>query len=249
MSVLELQPPARRGPDLSRRPDRAENPFGGAAPSRLPVQEEPGDACMLAFQRGDDDAFRRLVERFQVPVFRFLVGKVGDRDRADDLTQEVFLRVFRARKSYRPTASFRGWLFTIAHRIALNELRSLRRRFRVFARGLPSPSRPPRSEAEPSAEEFWSQVPDPKGRPPEEGAEAAEVGRQVEELIQGLPPNQRAALELVVGGELSYAEAATVLGTSVAAVRSLLVRARGALRLGLGRDDSGRPIQDPQEDE
>jgi RNA polymerase sigma-70 factor (ECF subfamily) len=204
---------------------------------------------MLAFQGGDDEAFRRLLEAFQASVFRFLVGRVGDAGRAEDLTQEVFLRVFRARDKYRPTASFRGWLFTIAHRLALNELRSRRRRFRIFARRLPSASLSTESSAEPSADEFWSQIPDPKGRPPEEAAETAEVEHRIGELMDRLPPNQRVALELVAAEGLSYAEAAAVLGTTVSAVRSLLVRAREALRRGLSRTEPSEGTADPQEDE
>lgn len=89
---------------------------------------DPDVKLMLAVQRDDASAFEELMLRYQGRVVSLLRHLVGNRDQAEDLTQEVFLRVFRARKSYVPGAKFTTWLFTIAHNVALNALRSRQRR-------------------------------------------------------------------------------------------------------------------------
>ena len=88
---------------------------------------------MLAFQAGDSTAFDDIVYRYQQPVQNFLRRYLRDRDRMEDLTQEVFIRVYKSRERYQPTAKLRTWLFTIATRLALNEIRSIRRKRRVFS--------------------------------------------------------------------------------------------------------------------
>ena len=92
-----------------------------------------GRELMLAFQAGDSTAFDDIVYRYQQPVQNFLRRYLRDRDRMEDLTQEVFIRVYKSRERYQPTAKLRTWLFTIATRLALNEIRSIRRKRRVFS--------------------------------------------------------------------------------------------------------------------
>ena len=72
-------------------------------------EEKLGRQLMLAFQKGDKSAFERLVVRYQAAVYHFLYRFLRDPNRAEDLTQEVFLRVFRSRRRYRPTAGFKTW--------------------------------------------------------------------------------------------------------------------------------------------
>ena len=92
-----------------------------------------GRELMLAFQAGNSAAFDDIVYRYQQPVQNFLRRYLRDRDRMEDLTQEVFIRVYKSRERYQPTAKLRTWLFTIATRLALNEIRSIRRKRRVFS--------------------------------------------------------------------------------------------------------------------
>ncbi len=193
---------------------------------------DPAAEWMAAFSSGDEEAFERIVDAFKDSVLRFLCRRVRDADRAEDLLQEVFIRVYRARQGYRPTASFRTWLFTIANRLALNEIRAVRRRRRIFA---PSPSEGKASEDDLSVDDFWANVADRDPTGPAEALERKELESVLEGLLESLPPNQRLAVELVSGDQLSYAEAAGVMGVSVAAVRSLLVRARQCLKDGLDR--------------
>src|SRR5262245_55739762 len=89
--------------------------------------ERPDGELMTHIARGDPDAFDTLFLRHQRSVFGFVLRMVGDAALAEDLTQECFLRVWRARHSYQPTAAFRTWLLTIARRLALDALKRPRR--------------------------------------------------------------------------------------------------------------------------
>ncbi|MEM7233926.1 MAG: RNA polymerase sigma factor [Planctomycetota bacterium] len=185
-----------------------------------------GRDWMLRFQSGDDSAFDRIVELYEDAVRHFLYRFLSDRNRADDLTQEVFLRVFRSRSRYQPTAGLKTWLFTIANRLALNEIRGLRRRRRVFA----EVNEDPDEGAAP-----WEQSSDHREESPEDRVQRRELECLIDELIDELPTNQRSALMLSRAGELSYSEIGDVLGVSVMAVKSLLMRARETMRRRLRR--------------
>jgi len=184
---------------------------------------------MLAFQAGDETAFDRIVERHWVSVRRFIGRSVTDAGRAEDLTQEAFIRVYRSRHRYRPSAGFNTWLFTIANRLALNEARSRRRRSKVF-RDAPGAGSPEQNDA---SDNFWANIEDPRVETPGERLERKELETVMEELIRRLSPGQRAAIELQRAGRFSYREIAQILDVSVPAVKSLLVRAREALRAGV----------------
>ena len=95
------------------------------------TESDPDVRLMLRVRDDDADAFRRLVERYQDRLTSVLTYQVGDADRAEDLAQEVFLRVYRSRKRYEPGAKFSTWLFTIANNVGLNALRTLSRRKEV----------------------------------------------------------------------------------------------------------------------
>jgi RNA polymerase sigma-70 factor (ECF subfamily) len=92
---------------------------------------DPDVRLMLRVRDDDAGAFEELVIRYQGRLLNVLENLVRDRDRAEELAQDVFLRVFRARKRYEPTARFSTWLFTIAHNVASNALRSHARRREV----------------------------------------------------------------------------------------------------------------------
>jgi len=188
---------------------------------------------MLAFQSGDDRAFDEIVRGHESAVRQFLFRYVRDRHRAEDLTQEVFVRVFRSRCRYEATAGFRTWLFTIATRLALNEIRGLRRRRRVFADV-------DTSDAVGAAP--WDLALDRRTPGPRETAESHELGEALSRLIDDLPENQRAAVILSRVEDLPYREIAAVLGVSTMAVKSLLMRARETLRRRLERYLQGRSL-------
>jgi RNA polymerase sigma-70 factor (ECF subfamily) len=177
---------------------------------------------MLAFRDGDDGAFDRLFERWAGRVLRFVARMVKEPGVAEDLVQETFLRVWRARARYQPEARFSTWLFTIAGNAARNELR------RPF-RGKPHDSLD--DEREGAAIELAAEDP-----PADEVVDARRSGAGIEAALAGLPERQREALWLCAVEGLSYAEVAAALKTSEPSVKALIHRARVALaRPGGGR--------------
>jgi RNA polymerase sigma-70 factor, ECF subfamily len=100
------------------------------APEERPSlrDERCDEDLMLALKRGDDAAFAELMRRHRGPIVNYVNRMIGDRDRAEDLAQEVFLRVYRHAGTYRVTARFTTWLYTIASNLGKNELRNRARR-------------------------------------------------------------------------------------------------------------------------
>ena len=170
---------------------------------------------MLAFRDGDDAAFDALFERWAGKLLRFLERMVRDAAVAEELVQETFLRVHRARARYAPDAKFSTWLYTIASNVARNELR------RPFRRA-PHDSTDAEREGAPlvlAAEES----------PVDAIVNARREGAEVEAALAHLPERQRAALWLAAVDGLSYAEVAKALETSESSVKALVHRARVAL--------------------
>ena len=179
---------------------------------------------MLRFQKGDEPAFEELVQcnthKVHALVYRFL----GDPSAVEDITQEVFLRVYRTAPRYMPTAKFSTWLYRITANLCFNVLRSRKRRSFV-----------PLETGDSDDGGYHHQVPDDRQVSPFEGMDTAELSDMVAEAIAQLPDNQRVAIVLNKYEQKSYEEIAAVLKCSSMAVKSLLSRARGNLRVALGR--------------
>jgi RNA polymerase sigma-70 factor (ECF subfamily) len=182
---------------------------------------DPDARLMLQVRDDVPAAFEVLVERYQHRLLCILLHVVGDAEAAEDLTQDVFLRVYRSRKSYTPRAKFSTWLFTIAHNLAMNHLRG-RGRNRAVPLQLPqstesSSTRPAHNpaSAEPTASAQMRSV------------ELAEVVRAA---LDELGEDQKMAVLLNKFEDLGYAEIAEVMGRSEAAIKSLLARARYNLK-------------------
>jgi RNA polymerase sigma-70 factor (ECF subfamily) len=190
--------------------------IGGAHESDRDVQ------LMLAFRAGDAAAFEALFQRWAGPLLRYLDRMLRDRGAAEELVQEVFLRVHRARERYEPEARFSTWLYRIATNLARNELRRPRRR---------APHRSADAEDEPEL----------AGAParPEALVDARRLGARVERELGELPEKQRAALWLTAVEGLAYGEAAEALEVSEPALKALVHRARSTLaeRLRPGASD------------
>jgi RNA polymerase sigma-70 factor (ECF subfamily) len=170
---------------------------------------------MLALRAGDGSAFDALFTRWSGPLLRYVERVVHDRAAAEELVQEVWVRVYRARERYLPDARFSTWLFTIATRLAWNELRRSRHRS-------PHESLDRDDEAGP--------LPIPAEQPAlEDVVDARRAGAAVEEALAALPERQRAALWLSAVEGLSYAEVAMTLETTEKSVKALVHRARSAL--------------------
>jgi RNA polymerase sigma-70 factor (ECF subfamily) len=171
---------------------------------------------MLAFRGGDQAAFDQLFRRWAGPMLRYLERMVRDSATAEDLLQETFLRVFRARDRYQPEARFSTWLYTIATNLALNELRRPRRRA------------PHRSTDEGESDEHPLSL---EGNEPraDDVAHARSTREALERELSALPERQRAALVLSAVEGLSYAEVAVNLETTEKSVKALVHRARATL--------------------
>jgi RNA polymerase sigma-70 factor (ECF subfamily) len=187
-----------------------------------PAVAKSDEELMLRLRAGEEEAFDVLVGKYRAPVIHFLYRLVHRREPAEDLAQEVFLRVYRARKSYRPTAKFSTWLFRIATNVALNALRDGRMRH----------ERETSIDADAGVMPLAERLPDAMAT-----AEQALVERErraaIRRAVDALPEKQRLAVLLHKYQEMDYAEIAEVLEISESALKSLLFRAYETLRARL----------------
>ena len=176
-------------------------------------------ADMERLMAGQDTALNELMERHATPLFHFLCRMLGNEDDANDLAQETFVRVFRARDSFRRNEKFSTWLYTIAANLARNHFRWRSRHPNVSL------------EAETGASEQTLAGTLPANGPaPNEQALAAERAAAVRVAVGKLPEDLREAIVLCEWEECTVAEAAAILETTLKAVESRLYRARQILR-------------------
>ncbi len=177
---------------------------------------------MLDVKAGDDESFNLLLRRYRTPLVNFLFRMVRDSATAEDLAQEVFLRVYRARKQYSPSAKFTTWMFRIATNLALNSIRD--NRHRQMETSIDAP------------------VSDEDSAPRELPAREMRIDEHMVErdrsefirrAITSLPEKQRVAVLLHKYEEMDYGEIAGILDCSESALKSLLFRAYEALRVEL----------------
>lgn len=177
---------------------------------------------MLRVRDDDAMAFEELVQRYQNRLVSVMEHLVRRREQAEDLAQEVFLRVYRARKNYEPQAKFSTWLFTIANNVARNTKRSLARRREV---NVGNENRD--TESAPALEQMALAA---SGLMPARQLDKTERAEMVRLAIESLNERQRMALMLAKFENMSYVEIAETMEMSVQATKSLLCRARENLR-------------------
>ena len=178
----------------------------------------PGDEELMGrLQGGDDRALTELMQRWELPVKSFLYRLVGNGAEAEDLAQEVFVRVYTKRATYRPGARFSGWLFAIAANQARNRLRWWRRRPTLSLDDWLDSGRE-------VADEMASPAAVARAR------EEAERREAVQRAVAALPLEQRTAIVLFAYEGKSMAEIAEIAGCSPKAVENRLYRARLRLR-------------------
>ncbi len=179
-------------------------------------------ALMLRVRDGDMDAFQALVERHQHSVVGTVAKMLsGDAD-AEDIAQQVFIRVWKSAPRYQPSAKFTTWLMTITRNLVFNEMRRRQR-----ARFVPMDAEPDDAPA--------PQFTDTEAATPQEQLLDGELQRAVDAAIQSLPENQRLAIVLRRYENMPYEDIAKVLKTSVPAVKSILFRARAELKEKLSK--------------
>jgi RNA polymerase sigma-70 factor (ECF subfamily) len=185
---------------------------------------DPDIRLMLRVRSDEAGAFEELVEQYQHRLVAVMHHLIGNAEEAEDLAQEVFLRVYRARKKYRPRAKFSTWLFTIANNLALNSLRSRQRKPVVPLEVHDSGPLGPRPA---------EQLVQDKGKQPMQHLQQAELAAVVQKALEGLNERQRMAVVLNKFEDMSYEEIAQVMNLSTKAIKSLLSRARSNLRVAL----------------
>jgi len=194
----------------------------GAA--RMHTHPDPEVELMLQVQRDEAGAFAEVVKRYWRRVFGKFFRHFRDRQYAEDLSQDVFLRLYRSRHRYQPRAKFTTWLYHISRNVLLNAVRSRQRK----------PFRPLSSVAEGNAEfSPDSQLTGARSEAPSRPVERAETACQVRAAVANLQGRQRRALELFQFKDFSCGQIAAAMSMSPKATRSLLYRARIQLRLTL----------------
>jgi RNA polymerase sigma-70 factor, ECF subfamily len=204
--------------------------------------KDPDIRLMLRVRADEPGAFEQLVEQYQHRLVAVMAHLVGNADEAEDLAQEVFLRVYRARARYRPRSKFSTWLFTIANNLALNALRARQRKPVVPL---------PVQESGPLGARPQEQLVKDGGTGPMQKVQKQELSAIIRQALEGLNERQRMAVVLNKFEDMNYAEIAEVMGLTTKAIKSLLSRARMNLRIALSSYIymDGQPVPVPDEDE
>jgi len=171
---------------------------------------------MQCVRQGDMKAFEQLVEKHQAKVIGTVAKMLGDVGDAEDIAQQVFVRIWNSSVRYEPSARFTTWLFTITRNLAFNELRRRKRR--------------PSTSQDCEMDEGIFQVPDSQTKLPSHYLVEEETAAAIQKAIDALPPMQRMAVILRRYQDVSYEEIGKILELSVPAVKSVLFRARTELR-------------------
>ena len=171
---------------------------------------EPEIEWMARIRDGDMEAFRCLVEAHQARVVGTISKMLGSDAEAEDLAQQVFIRIWKSAPRYRPTAKFTTWLFRITRNLVFNELRR-KRHFVDQADEMPEPA-------------------ESRDQEPDKVLMEGELQSAIQNAIDQLPESQRLAIIMRRYEGMAYEEIAAVMGTTVPAVKSILFRARAELR-------------------
>jgi RNA polymerase sigma-70 factor (ECF subfamily) len=195
----------------------------GESSTQLALRD-PDIRLMLRVRDDDQTAFGELVELYHKRLVTIMHHLVGNAEEAEDLAQEVFLRVYRGRKKYHPRAKFSTWLFTIANNLALNALRNRQRKPAIPLNVRDSGPLGPRPA---------EQLVHDRGSQPVQHMQQQELAGIVQEALSTLNERQRMAVVLNKFEDMNYAEIAEVMDLTTKAVKSLLSRARENLREAL----------------
>jgi RNA polymerase sigma-70 factor, ECF subfamily len=187
--------------------------------TRSPETAESEHKLMERYRAGDATAFNELYRRFRAPLRRFVAKLSCGQGEADEIIQEVWLAVIRGARSYRPTAKFSTYLFSIAHRRLQNHWRSRGRHARAFAA----------ADSAPDADD----VADEGAAVPEDWAARAELRGALMAALDRLPPPQRAVFLLKAEADLTLEEIAAATGASVETTKSRMRYALARLRAHL----------------
>jgi RNA polymerase sigma-70 factor (ECF subfamily) len=176
---------------------------------------DPDTDLMVAFQQGNGAAFEQLLDKYHRPIVNFIYKIVNNAAEAEELAQEVFLRIYRSRDGYEPRARFAAWIYRIATNLSLKEA-TRKRRMRFWSHNHNSGEDPVILE-----EVLRDPAPDAEGR-----LISSELGRVMRRAIGSLPRNEKVALILRRYEELSYREIAEIMDCTEAAVKTYIHRGK-----------------------
>jgi RNA polymerase sigma-70 factor (ECF subfamily) len=186
---------------------------------------DPDVQLMLRVKNGDEAAFAELVAAYQDRLIGIFTHMLRNQEAAEDLAQEAFLRIYRARDNYRPTAKFSTWLFHIANNLASNARRTLGRRKEVAL--------DPQASAGSDSDATGRAITEKSGLMPARQLARSEMRVIVQSALEQLSDRQRMAVLLHKFEGMSYADIAETMEMTPQAVKSLLSRARENLRMKL----------------
>lgn len=186
---------------------------------------DPDVQLMLRVREGDEGAFAQLVAKYQDRLIGIFTSMFGDSALAEDLAQEVFLRIYRARQGYEPTAKFSTWVFQIASNLASNSRRTKGRKKEVQFSASTSGSQP--------VHVGEALVPDKSALMPTRQLDAEELRELVLSAMETLNERQRMAVLLHKFEGMSYLEIGNIMDMTPQAIKSMLSRARENLRVAL----------------
>jgi RNA polymerase sigma-70 factor (ECF subfamily) len=178
------------------------------------VERKAEDRLILRIQNGNCRLFERIVEEYQNALFSFLYKMVKNHDDARDLCQETFFKAYKYIRSYDGRAKFSTWLFKIGYNLTINFIKRKKKRIELL------------KQVDPSIE------PEKKVRE----LEAKEIGKVIEQIMQEIQHNYRAALHLFYREEKSYSEIASIMKVPINTVKSHILRGKAAIRDKLNTD-------------
>lgn len=173
-----------------------------------PKEADPSVELMLQLRDGNEAAFDAIVDRWQTSLINFFYRSLSSYEQSEDLTQMVFIRLYRAAPKYEPKAKFSTYLFQIARRLLINEYR--------------------RSQSKPS--DPWDPADLQAFTSDNTSRRYAEIEEAFEQVLHKLPENQRTAILLLKQQELSYQEIADIMQANESAVKTWIFRARQFLK-------------------
>jgi len=176
---------------------------------------------MLGVKAGNQESFNRLVDKYSKAIINYIFRFTGSREDAQDLAQDVFIKVYNSAKNYVPSAKFTTWIYRMANNTAIDYIRKKK------SRGIHTSLD---EHIESGSAEMHGASTDGKIKPADEMMENEEIAENVRQALLKLPDNQRAAIIMKIYEDKPYSEIAQILGTSIASVESLLFRARQALK-------------------